>query len=176
MLSLFRPKVNPVVPLLHAAIVQASRRPEFYISGQVPDTVDGRFELLALHAFLVLRRLRGWQEPLAQQLFDAIFAQLDLNLRELGVGDMGVGKRIKHMGQSFYGRLSAYEKGLKDDAAMHDALSRNLFGTLLEAPASTLTAPIATYLHTACRHLDNLPEASILSGQIDFPAFPVSAA
>lgn len=175
MLSLFRRKVNPAALLLHEAVIAASRRPEFYTSGQVPDTVDGRFELLVLHAFLVLRRLRGVDDALAQQLFDSIFAQLDLNLRELGVGDMGVGKRIKHMVQGFYGRLSAYEKGLKEPQAMLEALSRNLFGTLPEAPPETITAPFANYLQAAVGQLDKLPDAAILGGEVSFPVFPVRA-
>src|SRR3954454_20479676 len=84
---------------LYAALVAAARRPGFFTEGGVPDTLDGRFELIALHAVLVLRRLNREREAqdLAQELFDTMFADLDRALREMGVGDLGVGSRVKRM-------------------------------------------------------------------------------
>jgi cytochrome b pre-mRNA-processing protein 3 len=175
MLSLFKRKHHLALEPLHEALVLASRQPIFYTQGQVPDTIDGRFELLVLHAFLLLRRLRGTDGSLAQQLFDRLFAQFDLNLRELGVGDMGVGKRIKFMAKSFLGRLQVYEDALVDTAQLHSALSRNLFGTLPEAPPEQVTAPFVIWMNEAVLALHNQPNPAILAGKVSFPVFPVSA-
>jgi cytochrome b pre-mRNA-processing protein 3 len=175
MLSLFKRKHHPALEPLHEALVAASRQPVFYTQGQVPDTIDGRFELLVLHAFLLLRRLRGTNGALAQQLFDRLFAQFDLNLRELGVGDMGVGKRIKFMAKSFLGRLQVYEEALAEPAQLHAALSRNLFGTLPEAPPEPVTTPFVAWMGAAVQALHNQPDAVILAGQVSFPVFPTSA-
>lgn len=147
MLSLLRPKVNPAVPALHEAIVAGSRYESFYTSCGVPDTLDGRFGLLTVHAFLVLRSLRGSHEGLAQQIFDRLFAQLDLNLREQGVGDMGVGKRVRAMAEAMYGSMGAYEAGLKgDDEMLYRALANNLYGTLPAAPERAVVQPVITYM------------------------------
>ncbi len=170
MLSLFRSKVNPAVGALHESIVAGSRVESFYTRLGVPDTVDGRFGLLALHTFLVLRRLRGVADDLAQEIFDRIFAQLDLNLRELGVGDLGVGKRVRAMAESLYGSMSAYEAALKsDDEALHRALANNLFGTLPEAPSHDMTKPIIAYIRAAAASIEAQPIEAIISGKVEFP-------
>ncbi|MEX2297639.1 MAG: ubiquinol-cytochrome C chaperone family protein, partial [Dongiaceae bacterium] len=119
---LFRrdPHAKPARALYEAAVEQA-RSPAFYTALGVPDTVDGRFELIALHGFLVMHRLKtepGEGPPLAQALFDFMFADMDAALREMGAGDLGVGRRVKTMAKSFLGRVAAYEAGLADpDAA-----------------------------------------------------------
>src|SRR5450432_1255254 len=120
---------------LHAGIVEQARQPAFCVRWGVPDTLDGRFELLALHGFLVLNRLkpeRPRSAALAQALFDVIFADLDRALRELGVGDLAVGRQVKTMATAFYGRIAAYETGLgaADTAPLGAALRRNLYGTV----------------------------------------------
>lgn len=170
MLSLFRPKVNPAVVALHEAIVAGSRVESFYTRHGVPDTVDGRFGLLALHTFLVLRRLRGVADNLAQDVFDRIFTQLDLNLRELGVGDLGVGKRVRAMAESLYGSMSAYEAALKsDDDALYRALANNLFGTLPEAPPREAVQPIINYIRASVASIDAQLIVDILNGKVEFP-------
>ncbi len=86
--------------------------PALYLALGVPDTVEGRFEALCLHVVLVLRHLRRLPAPaadIAQDLVNSVFAQLDSSLRELGVGDMGVSKRMKKLAQAFYGRAAAYD-------------------------------------------------------------------
>lgn len=91
--------------------MEASRSESFYAQKGVPDTLDGRFALIVLHAFLVLRRLRGQHDALSQELFDLIFAQIDIiNLREKGVGDVGLSLRLRAMAESLYGSLSAYDR------------------------------------------------------------------
>lgn len=154
---------------LYTAVVEASRREVFYRTGGVPDTVDGRFELLALHLGLLLRRLMGGEAALAQALFDHAFAQLDLNLREMGVGDTGVGKRIRHMAESLYGRMGAYDVGRTADVP--DALRRNLFGTVTPAPGAEVIQPFVAYLHQVTESLETQTEEDLRQGRVVFPPF-----
>lgn len=123
-----------VAAKLYGDVVRQARRPEFYIDCGVPDTAQGRFEMIALHAFLVLHRLkrdRGSGTVLAQGVFDTMFMDMDRNLREMGTGDLGVGRRVKALAQSFYGCISAYEAGLEGgDEVLSGALKRNLYGNV----------------------------------------------
>lgn len=136
------------VEALHAAIVSASRQPGLYTALQVPDTVEGRFEALCLHVYLVLRRLDRLPPPaadLAQELVDTVFASLDANVRELGVSDMGVGKRMKKLASAFYGRARSYDAALdasgpEGDAPLRAALGRNLLATVPDADPTGLAA------------------------------------
>jgi cytochrome b pre-mRNA-processing protein 3 len=118
---------------LHLALSMAARQPGLYTRLGVPDTVEGRFEALCLHAILVLRRLSRLPAPaaeVAQDLVNSVFTQLDASLRELGVGDMGVSKRMKKLGAAFYGRATGYDAALDagDTAALRAALVRNVLG------------------------------------------------
>lgn len=122
---------------LHTAIVDASRDPALYGEGGLPDTVEGRFESLTLHALLVLRRLRRLPAPaddVAQDLVDAVFAHLEIALREMGVGDFGVPKRMKKLGQAFYDRTDRYSAAL--DAGSGEDLCREIGERLAVEPAS----------------------------------------
>jgi cytochrome b pre-mRNA-processing protein 3 len=139
---------------LYTTIIEQARQPDFYLRQQVPDSLDGRFDLIVLHAFLVMRGLgridgagRDEAREVSQELFDLMFADMEQNLRELGVSDMAVGKRVKHMAQAFYGRVAAYDKGLGEEgAALEDALLRNLYGTADAAPTQAVLAEMASYL------------------------------
>lgn len=136
-----------LVEALFDRIATAARRPELYEDAGVPDTLEGRFESLALHTILVLRRLRQLPPPapdIAQELVDQFFANLDASLREMGVGDVTVPKRMKKLGQAFYGRAAAYDAALdaRDAAALGTALSRNVLGAA--APAEALAAYVLT--------------------------------
>lgn len=170
--SLFRP--NPHRAAVHTAygrIVERARQPLFYAGWGVPDTLDGRFELLALHAFLVLNRLKRDHDAtadFAQALFDAMFADLDRALREMGVGDLGVGRRVREMAAGFYGRIAAYEKGLADAPALEAALRRNLYGTTAASEAQLARA--AAYVRRQAAALRAQPAAALMAGEIDFPA------
>lgn len=131
-LRLFR-KAPPSVDVLYQRVVAASRAPGLYAGLGVPDTVEGRFESLALHVVMVLRRLRALPPPapeVAQDLADALFRHLDASLRELGVGDMKVPKRMKALAAGFYGRAASYDAALDgaDSGALADALRRNIGG------------------------------------------------
>src|SRR3954468_17709052 len=128
--SLFRKARRVSAPeTLYQRITMAGREPTLYLRFGVPDTVEGRFESLALHLVLVLRRLRHLPAPaqdVAQELVDAFFRQLDASLRELGVGDMGVPKRMKKLAQAFYSR-AAYDAVLdsRDDARLAAVLAEH---------------------------------------------------
>lgn len=126
-----RPKYEREAQDLYVSLVGQARRPEFYTVMAVPDTREGRFELVVLHAFLLMHRLNQDVDrtaELSQCLFDVFFADMDVSLREMGVGDTGIGKRIKHMIQNFYGRIAAYEEGLKSGRdVLKSALERNVY-------------------------------------------------
>jgi cytochrome b pre-mRNA-processing protein 3 len=110
---------------IYAALVTRAREPVFFERFGVPDTVDGRFDLLTLHAWLVLARVKT-NAQLSQALVDTIFVGFEEALREMGAGDMGMGRRVKKFADAFYGRLKAYGDA-KDGAEMATALERNLY-------------------------------------------------
>ena len=117
---------------LYGAAVAAAREIYLYESLGVPDTLDGRFDLVSLYAFLVIHRLRELPETgaaLAQAVFDAMFSDMDMNLRELGVGDLSVGKRVRAMWEAFHGRANAYAAAMQaaDHTALEAALARNVW-------------------------------------------------
>jgi cytochrome b pre-mRNA-processing protein 3 len=164
------PAANP----LYGQIVAQARQPDFYLAGGVPDTVQGRFEMIALHMFLVLHRLKQEGEQgtdLAQDLFDLMFQDMDRNLRELGTGDLAVGKRIKALAKGLYGRIAAYEKGLKSAAGAADleqALARNIFENEPVRPG--VLSALADYLRRSEEALAVQSYSDISGGQIVFAA------
>lgn len=167
--------VNNAVPAQPAAqaVFTAARCPVFYTEWGVPDTFDGRFELVALHLHLLLVRLRRDGEAandFSQGVFDVITGHFDEALRETGVGDMSVGKRVKAMTQGLYGRLSAYNAGFNAESAeeMRDALRRNLYGTV-EAPEEAWISAILAYQAAASAQLAGMPLPAIHTGQNLFP-------
>lgn len=181
MFTLFRSNsVQQAAELAYRRVVEHARRPVFYTDGGVPDTVDGRFELICLHAFLYLRRLRGEQPQaatLSQSFFDRMFADFDRSLREMGTGDLSVGREIRRMAEAFYGRVAAYEQGLAgDDAVLQAALARNLFGTA--APTHPRLAAMADYLRREAAGLDRRGTAELLAGDVAFgsPPWPEAVA
>lgn len=165
------------VARLYMNVVEAARRPVFFDDGGVPDSVAGRFDMIVLHAFLVFRRLKGEDEgarTFAQALFDHMFADIDYNLRELGVGDLSVGKKVKAMAQDFYGRVSTYEQALDaaDDAALVQALQRNLYDG--EDPGPGRIQAMAAYMKREDSALAARPIDGLLAGTVSFgppPAF-----
>ncbi|MGE3782795.1 MAG: ubiquinol-cytochrome C chaperone family protein, partial [Alphaproteobacteria bacterium] len=121
MLTLFRP--NPertAAEIAYRRVVEQARQPGFFLYGGVPDTVDGRFELICLHAFLYLHRLKGEQPRSARhgrRFIAAMVADFDRSLREMGTGDHSVGREEKRMAEGYYGRFAAYEEGLAAEGA-----------------------------------------------------------
>ena len=172
-----RDPVREAAELAYRRVVEQARQPGFFIDCGVPDTLDGRFELICLHAFLYLHRLKREQPqaaPLGQRFFDAMFADFDRSLREMGTGDLSVGREINRMAQAFYGRVAAYEQGLTaDDAALQAALARNLFGTA--PPTAGRIEAMAGYLRGAAARLSRQAAADLLAGRISFGEPPVPA-
>ena len=118
--------------LMYGAIVAQSRQPAFFEDLEVEDSFEGRYEMLVLHVFIVLMRLRKEAEggeEIGQAVFDTMFADLDISLREMGVGDLSIAKRIKKLASAFYGHVGAYDEALRmeDEAALEQALERNVF-------------------------------------------------
>ena len=146
---------------LYAAIVAAARQPQFYRDMQVPDTIDGRFEMLVLHLALVVARLHGEQNKLRQQLVNRFCVDMDDNVRELGAGDLGVSKKVRRMAEAFQGRYGAYEAA-QDLAAMSDAITRNVYAG--KAPSDAL----ARYALSAREKLSAQALADIVAGRPQF--------
>lgn len=159
----------------YASIVERAREPEFFLRLDVPDTLDGRFEMIALHMFLVLNRLKAEHEAtsdFAQALFDAMFADLDRGLREMGATDIGVGRRVKEMAKGFYGRIRAYEEGLAAGApALGEALRRNLYGTVQPRPEAL--ASMIGYVRAQVEALAQEPVEQLFSDHVKFAPISV---
>ena len=155
---------------LYDRVVAQARSEVFYRDFKVPDSVDGRFELIALHVFLVLHRLKASYprtESLAQDLHDRFFADMDRSLREMGAGDLGVGKRVKRMAEALYGRIPAYETALRDDAGAREAFRRNLYGTIDRVDEGCLEAMVG-YLRAQVRALEDQNTDDFLVGEVRF--------
>jgi len=156
---------------LYTHAVRAAREPYFYAELGVPDTLDGRFDLVGLYACMVIRRLRTLPPKgprVAQAVFDAMFSDMDINLREMGVSDMTISKKVRAMWEAFHGRAYAYEAPLAahDPDALAAALTRNIWRG---EPASGAleTARIAL---AQMHDLEQVPEADMLAGRISFSA------
>lgn len=164
---------TPEVAALYAAMAAQSRQPALYKAGGVPDSLDGRFDLLSLHLALLMRRLQPEGRAggrLRQAVFDFFAADMDRSLREMGVGDMGISRRVRLMGEAFYGRARAYNAALdapEPRPALMTALDKNLYGTVPTNPAAL--GWMADYILRLQDYLDRQPAASILSGTLALP-------
>jgi len=156
---------------LYGAIVAQARRTVFYRDYAVPDTVQGRFDLIVLHMVLVLDRLgrhHGAGRGMGQKLFDMFCRDLDDNLREMGVGDLAVPKQMRRFGEAFYQRQAAYLAALAtaDARALEKAFLRNIFhGIEAEAGAARL----ARYAREASAQVEAQEEGALLRGEAAFP-------
>jgi cytochrome b pre-mRNA-processing protein 3 len=165
-----RPRFETSVRALYEAIVAAARHPELYAGYGVPDTIDGRYDMIVLHAVLVLERLKSVGEEgaqFSQRLTDLIFADMDRSLREMGVGDLSVGKKVRRMAEVFYGRARAYRPGLEthERDLLVDALARNVFPDEVEPQGAQR---LADYVLSAREHLHETATEHILSGRAGF--------
>ena len=171
----------PTIHALYGAIVAQARSVAFYADYRVPDTVEGRFDLIVLHLVLLLNRLgRGaeggrnldqdllGQKLLGQELFDAFCRDLDANLREMGVGDLAVPKRMQAFAEAFYGRQAAYLAALDaaDERVFEKALARNIFPAGNDAGA----AQLARYARAAVTRLDAQDDGALIRGEVVFPS------
>lgn len=165
---------------LYETIVAQARQPVFYLEAQVPDTVDGRYEMISLHAFLLMRRLKREEteeaESLSQAVFDYMFADMDQSLREIGVGDLSVGKRIKEMAKVFYGRIYAYERALDtDEETLEDALERNHYGTVEEGVSKESLVKLADYVRQNDVFIADQKTTDLMHGKVGFHNFATEA-
>ena len=156
---------------VYGAIVANARQPYFYESLGVADTIEGRFEMLLLHAVLVMRRLKDGSpaaRDLSQKIFDRMFEDMDGSLREMGVGDLSVGRKVRKMGEMFYGRAAAYGEALdrKDTAALEAAIARNAYPDGGEADRANA---LARYCDAAAAYLAGQEETALLKGEVRFP-------
>jgi len=155
--------------LLYGAAVAAARDPFLYTGLGVPDTLDGRFDLVGLHAFLLIRRLRDLPPPgadLAQAVFDAMFGDMDVNLREMGVGDLSVGKHVRRMWEAFHGRAVAYERAM--DAADLPLLAAALARNVWRGAAAGHAADLARLAFAQDAHLARQDPAAFAAGRAGF--------
>jgi cytochrome b pre-mRNA-processing protein 3 len=168
MLNLFKKSPDPeAVHAVYRAIVAQSRQPVFYAQWGVPDTVTGRFDVLSLHMGLVFRRLGGQGKAatdFSQALFDLFFKDMDRNLREMGAGDLSVPKKIRDMGNLFYGLTTKVNEamGRGDRAEVEAVLKRNLFADRDDAHHSDL----ADYLEAEYARLEQQGVEAIVGGRV----------
>jgi cytochrome b pre-mRNA-processing protein 3 len=161
------------IATLYGTIVAQARAAPFYRICGVPDTVNGRFEMVVLHAVLVLRRLES--EPpavrrIGQALFDRFCRDMDGSLREMGVGDLAVPAKMQKIGEAFYGRQAAYGAALAADEPepLVAALERNVFGAQTGTPGAGATR-LATYVRAAARRLADQDGEALRRAELAFP-------
>lgn len=160
---------------MYVTTVNQARSPALFSGLGAPDTLDGRFDLVVLHVGLVLRRLRGCGEggqKLSEAVFSVFFDDLDQTVREMGVGDMRVGKKVKAMARAFYGRCKVYDEALdaEDVEALVDALRRNIYGP--DAARTPAMDVLGRYVRNVVTGLESQGEDAVLSGDISFPPVP----
>jgi cytochrome b pre-mRNA-processing protein 3 len=161
---------DDIIARLYGAIVAQARQPAFYQIYGVPDTVNGRFEMVVLHAVLLLGRLQGEADDgrkFGQAIFDHFCADMDGSLREMGVGDLAVPRQMKAIGEAFYGRQHTYEAALAapGESELAKVLSRNVYG----GASANEAARLAVYARHVADSLSALDGAALLGGRIAFP-------
>jgi cytochrome b pre-mRNA-processing protein 3 len=154
---------------IYGMIVTQAREPLFYRELAVPDTVNGRFDMVVLHLWMVLRRLKPVAngQELSQALFDRFCDDMDGNLREMGVGDLTVPKRMQAFGEAFYGRTAAYDLAL---AAGEEPLAQALCRNILNGNEIEKGRRLTIYVQAAISALAALDEATLRDGAWQFPS------
>ncbi len=161
---------------LYQAIMACTRQPDFYTYYGVPDTLDGRFDLLCLHGFLVMDRLlEGGREGqvLSQALFDRMFRDMDQILREIGIGDLSLPRHVKRMMTGFHGRATTYRDALAvdDEKTLVQALLKNLYGSAEHKPSAEILSAMACYMRGMTAHLAAQDLATLAAGKVDFEGY-----
>jgi cytochrome b pre-mRNA-processing protein 3 len=172
-----KPRIAPpgTIEGIYGMIVTRAREPLFYRDLGVPDTVNGRFDLLLMHLWMVLRRLKsvGSGTALSQALFDHFCADMDDNLREMGVGDQAVPKRMRAFGEAFYGRTAAYDMALTEG---REAFAQALCKNVLDGERIEKARELAAYAEAAMADLAQLDDATLLRGAWRFPVLEAARA
>jgi cytochrome b pre-mRNA-processing protein 3 len=168
----FRKPLAPprgTIEAIYGMIVAQAREPLFYQAMGVPDTINGRFDMVLLHLWMVLRRLRPVEggADLSQALFDHFCGDMDANLRELGVGDLTVPKRMQKFGEAFYGRAAAYDRAL--DAA-DEPLAQALCRNILDGGDIGRARQLAAYANAVIAALAGLDDTAFSNGSWRFPS------
>ena len=163
---------NRSIASLYGMIVAQARAIPFYRSYGVPDTVNGRFEMVVLHAVLLLRRLESEPAPVrqvGQGLFERFCQDMDGNLREMGVGDLAVPTRMRKIGEAFYGRQAAYVAALAapNIEPLTAALARNVFGSQRGSEPGAMR--LATYVRAAAGQLADQDGEALGRAELSFP-------
>lgn len=171
---LFSPSADKIrAQHLYVALVEQARQPEFYTTLGVPDTLDGRFEMVTLHMHLLLFRLQqGFErspelKELSRLLIETYFADMDRSLREMGVGDTGIGRKVQKMSGGFYGRIEAYGMAHADNTLWPEALRRNVFGTV-DAPEAEHILALQAYVEDSHAQFAALDDAALTGEQLAF--------
>ncbi len=148
-------KITETAEDLYGAALMNTREEFFYRQCGVPDTFDGRFDLLLLHVYIQLHRIMGDEnyKAISQKLFDVTFRDMDQTLRELGIGDMGIPKHMKRMMKAFNGRMHAYKAAIDGEEDMQKVLKRNLYGTVEEI-GSDKTHKMEIFIRTNIKETD----------------------
>ena len=154
----FKKKVDPRIDPIYTALVEQSRWPDLYKRYEVPDTLEGRYDMLVLHMALYLRRLNQETGPirdLGRDVLERMFEDMDHALREMGVGDLSVPKKMKSMAEVFYGRASVYDAALTElnIQNLKEALLRNVYGGA--ADKSYKAAELSEYIRGFVRELEH---------------------
>lgn len=169
-----RKRYGAAAQALYMAAGKAARQKPLFTSYGVPDSFDGRFDALLLHVAVIFIRLRVIDTPqaaaLAQQFFDAMFTQVELSIRESGIGDLSVSRHMKRMMTACQGRTQAYQDGLAatDTAMLEDAIRRNLYGTI-EQPDTHNIKAMAAYLRQMDTYLRAQSDDAIMQGIATYP-------
>lgn len=173
--SLFAGRATPHAEALYRATVAKARDAAFYETLGAADTVEGRYDLLTLHVHMLLTRLRGegaLAEALSQDIFDVMMKDMDASLREIGVGDLIVGKRMQQLAAAFYGRgeryktaFEALEADTPDLKPLQDAVKNNI---LPDAPDDASVEAAAAYVARQLAALRAQPAARLMNGVVRF--------
>lgn len=166
-----KPRVAPqgTIEAIYGMIVTQAREPAFYRELGVPDTVNGRFDMLLLHLWIVLQRLKSAESgtELSQALFDHFCIDMDDNLREMGVGDLTVPKRMQAFGEAFYGRSAAYDRALTESS---EALAQALCKNILNGEGIENARQLARYSLATIAAVAAVDTAALLQGAWTFPS------
>jgi cytochrome b pre-mRNA-processing protein 3 len=168
---MFQPSAHRVAGQgLYEAAIRQARQPAFYADLKAPDTVEGRFELYTLHVVLLLHRLRGLGGEagrVSQALFDAYLQALDDALREMGVGDLSVGKKMRRLGEAFYGRAKAYQAVLAeaDHTDMEALIGRTIYADVVDPPLGRLVG----YIQRSVAVLGETSLEDVLAARLTWP-------
>jgi len=170
-------KIRDIAHILFGRIVDQSRQPKFYAAWAVPDTLDGRFDLIILHVSLVVNRLEASDENkqislLIRHLQEVLFDNMDMSLREMGVGDMSVGKKVKIMAEAYFGRKAAYQAALRADksaAGIAASVVKNIYRE--QPPGENIVDQFVAYIERQAQALEKQSDEALIAGDVFFEEF-----